>query len=71
LTALIEEKTWTAKSAVRATCFPLARARMTGFSNWRLDGEPRAGAGSRFLLAAGGEKLAADGLEEVASPEAN
>jgi hypothetical protein len=47
------------------------RARRTVFSMWRLDGERRVGAGSRFLLAAGGEKLAADGLEEVASPKAN
>jgi hypothetical protein len=41
------------------------------FSKWRLDGEPRAGAGSRLLLAAGGEKLAAEGLEEIASPKAD
>ena len=44
---------------------------MTRFPDWRLDGGPRDRAGSRFLLATGGEKLAADGLEEVTSPKAD
>jgi hypothetical protein len=47
------------------------RVRRTGFPEWRLDGERRDGVGSRFLLAAGREKFAADGLEEIASPNAD
>jgi hypothetical protein len=38
---------------------------MTVFPERRLDGGPRDRAGSRFLLAPGGEKLAADGLDRL------
>jgi hypothetical protein len=43
----------------------------TAFPERRLDGDPRDRSGSRFLLATGGEKLAADGLEKGTSPKAD
>jgi hypothetical protein len=41
------------------------------FSEWMVERGGRVGVGSGFLPAAGGEELAADGLEEVASPKAH